>query len=155
MENRWRAIPSEQRDVLLQGCKPSELSAEEALFLALHVRSRFLDRIGLATTKYEQEAWTDTIAAAFASLLQHCDLDDLDRVYHLNRPWNDLVFPPSVLACELMMFLGALSVANADVSAMINKRGSIQAYLRLLDRHKIFFDEGRIERQRMNHDGRM
>jgi hypothetical protein len=104
----------------------------------------------LATTKDEQEAWTDRIAAAFASLLQHCDLDGLDRVYQLSRPWNDLVFPPSVLACELMMFLGALSVANPDVFAMINKRGSVQAYLRLLDRHRIFFEEGRIERQRGN-----
>jgi len=142
MKNRWESFWQNHTGKPLGKCDPDDLSPEETLFLALHVRPQFLDRIAQATGDIEQLEWANAVAAAFASLLEHCDIDDMDRVYHKDSPWHRAVRPPSVLAGEMMAFLGGLSVKNSAIFAACRSRGSIQAFMRLLDAHCECFQWG-------------
>ena len=149
MRNRWSTIAKEQDKKPLKQCEPTELTPEETLFLALHIRSRFLDRIARSESDDEHDQWVNTIAAGFASLLEHCDVDDLSRVYHGNGPWHRTVRPPSVLAGELWVFLGGLSVDSQNVYNGCSKRGSVQAFRKLVGDHLEQYEWGREERKKL------
>ena len=131
MRNRLHDLQAERLDEALKA--PQRLRDEEVLFCAIHRRPALLNRLVAATACEDQRRWACAIAGAFANLLEHCDLDELCVVYQKRSLWNDSVRPPSVLEAELMFFLGALSMANAEVFALCKKRGSVQACLRLLN----------------------
>ena len=67
MKNRWESFWQDHTGKPLGKCDPDDLSPEETLFLALHVRPQFLDRIAQATGDIEQLEWANAVAAAFAS----------------------------------------------------------------------------------------
>ena len=146
MKNRWKTFGNEPGKKPLKRCEPADLTPEETLYLALHVRSRFLDRIARSSTEDEYAEWVNAIAAGFANLLEHCNLDDLPRLYHGQSPWHETVQPPSVLAGELWVFLGGLSVDNQFIFESCGKRGSVQAFMRLEDSQREHFERGKEER---------
>lgn len=132
MKNRFKRYRNSRREPVLDSVTPSELTPEEVLFLALHARQRLLDRIGKAAGASEEGAWVEAIAGAYASLLQHCDIEDHPRIYHVHNEWAECVCPPSVIASELMTFLGGLSVTNEEIYAGCRRRGSIQGFLAIV-----------------------
>jgi hypothetical protein len=108
--------------------EPDKLTAEEVLFLILHTRERLIARISESSNHV---AWIETISAGFSSLLHHTDMEDHHRIYHGRSPWHDEVRPPSVIASQLLMFLGRLSVTNGIVYEGCLRRGSVQGFMHL------------------------
>ena len=145
MSEMIRTYWGEQYTKLVNRLDPSDITPEEMLFLALHVRREFIARIAETQSEGEDTEWVDVIAAGFASLLQQWDIDDLDRLYQRGGEWNKKVRPPSVIGPELMVFLGALSAASPWVFEGCNKRGSVQCYLRVLDQWRSCFERGVAE----------
>jgi len=128
LTNRFLGYWQNDAKQLPPGLEPDKLSAEELLFLMLHARGRLLARIAESS---KDDAWVEAIAAGFASLLQHADMEDHHRIYHGQSPWHDDVRPPSVIASQLLMFLGRLSVTNAMVYEGVLRRGSVQGFMLL------------------------
>jgi len=155
MKNRFKRYRHSRNEPVLDRVSPYELTSEEVLFLALHTRSRLLDWIGQAAGAAEEGAWVEAIAGAYASLLQHCDMEDHPRIYHVHNEWADCVCPPSVIASELMTFLGGLSATNEEIYAGCRRRGSIQGFIAIVpelgDRMKYGVEE-RV-RSRSGFDG--
>ena len=124
----------------LEGIAISEIDEENALFLAIHRRDALLCWMARAMDDAEVLGWVDLFSAAFGSMLQRCSLGDLDRLYQHQTRWNSVVRPPSVIAPELMRFLGGLSVVNKRAYEQLQSRGTIQAFLELRDASK--FEDG-------------
>ena len=135
-----------REEPLPKDLNPSDLSPDELLYLALHVRDRVLDRIADAREDEQCDKWTEAIANGFADLLRRCDIKDHDRIYHHDSDWHRSVRPGSVIGPELMQFLGGLYVENPKVFDDCNRRGSIQGYMCLLHDLSEWFDVGAQKR---------
>lgn len=121
-----------------------DVSADEALRIALHYRPALLERLSKVTAAAEVQAWSDLLVRALANLLANADADNLDGLYHQDSEWHRVVKPPSVVEPELMYFLGALSIANPKLFAYMSARGACQACLKLFQREP--FDRGQLWR---------
>ena len=128
MTNRFLGYWQNDDRPLPSGLEPDKLNAEETLFLMLHAGERLL---AVITESSQHDAWVGAIAAGFANLLQHADMEDHHRIYHGHSPWHDDVRPPSVIASQLLMFLGRLAASSAMVYEGTQRRGSVQGFMRL------------------------
>lgn len=145
MRNRFKRYRHSRKRPVIG--RTSDLQPEEVLFLALHCRQALLDRIEKADEEKEKAAWVEAIAAAYASLLTHCDMHDHNRIYQRTNAWTEAVCPPSVLACELMIFLGGLSVAHPEIAESCARRGSIQGFEATVPEIVHYRDNGVEERK--------
>lgn len=128
MANRFQDYWHNDRRPLPTDLDPRSLNAEEALFLKVHARDRLIAHIADAA---DSNGWIEAIAAGFANLLQHADMEDHHRIYVGSSQWHVDVRPPSVIASQLLMFLGRLSVANPTVYDGCMRRGSVQGFILL------------------------
>lgn len=145
MTNRFLGYWQSDDKPLPPDLEPDKLTAEESLFLMLHTGERLLTRISESS---RHDAWVEAIAAAFASLLQHADMEDHPRIYHGHSPWHDDVRPPSVIAYQLLMFLGRLPATNAMVYEGVLRRGSVQGFMLLTQDLHQWRDLGAKDKER-------
>lgn len=130
LKNRFASYWNNSEKPLPRSLAANSLSPEEMVFLATHARGRVIKRIARGDQNNE---WVCAIAAGFASLLEHCDMEDWAVIYQGHSEWHEAVRPPSVIAAELAYFLGQLSIANPHVYGQCLRRGSIQGFIRLVD----------------------